>query len=406
MALVSVLPLGLTIASAFYWLWALACALAFGVRRHRPSAFCPPVTVLKPLCGGDRNLYENLRSFCEQEYPTYQVIFGVRDPDDPAIPVVNRLIREFPDRDLTLLVSDRLIGTNLKVSNLSNLYRRAKYDTLVLADSDIRVGTDYLKAVVGPLQDSGVGIVTCLYKGVATDGVWATLGAMFINGWFVPSALVAARLVSLRYAFGATIACRRDTLDAIGGLERLADFLADDYMLGWLTARQGFRVVLSPYVVETVVRERQFKTLFSHELRWARTFRTARPRGYFLSVVTHGLPLSVLSLVVSRGSGAAMLMLAGHLVLRLIGHLLLHRILRLPSRWAVVWLMPAREALSFALWVASFLGRSVEWNGHCYTVDAAGRLRPAGTPGTRTHGSAVGTRPSRVFDDDRLVRTD
>ena len=381
MSEVSLLLLGLTTVSAVYWLAALIAARGFGRLRVPSTEFHPPVTVLKPLCGADQYLYENLRSFCEQNYPGFQVIFGVRASDDPAIRVVRRLIREFPDRDLTLVISDRLVGANLKVSNLANLYQHAKYRTLVLSDSDIRVGPDYLRMVVAPLEDRRVGLVTCLYKGVATDGIWSTLGAMFINEWFFPSALVATRLETLRYGFGATLACRKEMIEAIGGFESLAGYLADDYMLGRLLTSRGFSIVLSPYVVETVVVERQFTTLFFHELRWTRTFRTARPLGYLLSVVTYGLPLSLLLLVASRFAGVAVIAFIGHLVLRLINGVVVRRVLRAPGQWSVMWLVPMRDALSFTLWILSFVGRSVRWNGHRFRVHRDGTFRLIREPG-------------------------
>ena len=377
MSKINLLLFGLTIVSAIYWLSAMVVTSRFGRRRFRCRGFYPPVTVLKPLCGADRYLYDNLRSFCEQDYPKYQVIFGVREQDDPAVQVVNRLIQEFPHLDLTLVVSDRRIGTNLKVSNLSNLCRQAKYNTLVLADSDMRVGPDYLSAVVAPLEDQTVGVVTCLYKGGAPDGLWSTLGAMFINEWFFPSALVAAWLGPLRHAFGATIACRRDTLASIGGFEALADYLADDYMLGRLVSRQGLRIALSSYVVENVVVEKDLQTLFFHELRWTRTFRTVRPVSYFLSFVTYGIPLSFFFLVSSGLSRLAVGTFAGHLVLRYGAHVFLHRTLRLSVPWYSAWLVPIRDVLSFILWALSFLGQSVRWNGHRFRVQADGRLRPA-----------------------------
>ncbi len=375
MSRTDLLLFSLTVLSGLYWLWALACAMAFGRRRPGRPRFSPPVTVLKPLCGNDGHLYENLRSFCEQDYPRYQVIWGVRDPDDPAVPVVHRLIREFPDLDLTLVTNGRLSGTNLKVSNLSNLDRRAKYDTLVLADSDMRVGPDYLSAVVAPLEDRTVGLVTCLYKGTARDGLWSTLGAMFINEWFFPSALAGAGLGPLRHAFGATIACRRETLTSIGGFEALADYLADDYMLGWLTSRHRLRVVLSPYIVENVVVEKDLRGLFFHELRWTRTFRTVRPVSYFFSVVTYGIPLSFLFLVSSGLSRLAITAFAAHLVLRCGGRVLLHQALRLSVPWSNAWLVPLRDLLSFILWALSFLGQSVRWNDHRFRVHADGRVR-------------------------------
>ncbi|PYP98599.1 MAG: hypothetical protein DMD38_00600 [Gemmatimonadetes bacterium] len=215
--------LGLVIFAAVYWLVALTAVVRYRQRRPSTSDVAPPVTMLKPLRDNDGQLYENLRSFCLQDYRSFEIVFGVRDVHDPAVAVVERLRQEFPGLELKLVADSRTIGTNLKVSSLANLVRHAKHDTLIVADSDMRVGPGYVRAVVGPLEDRRVGLVTCLYRGVASHGVASKLGAMFINEWFLPAALIGTHIQRLRHAFGATIACRRDTLRSIGGFEAVAD---------------------------------------------------------------------------------------------------------------------------------------------------------------------------------------
>ncbi|PYO11017.1 MAG: hypothetical protein DMD75_11895 [Candidatus Rokuibacteriota bacterium] len=365
---------GLVVLSAAYWLAALVSVARY--RRARPSAphHASPVTILKPLRGDDGELYENLRSFCLQDYQTFEIVFGVRHFHDPAVAVVERLKREFPALELKLAAESRTIGTNLKVSNLANLVRHAKHDTLIVADSDMRVGPDYIRAVVGPLEDQRVGLVTCLYRGVAPRGVASRLGAMFINEWFLPAALVGTHLERLRHGFGATIACRRDTLRAVGGFEALADQLADDYMLGWLVSALGLRVVLVPYVVDNVVTERSVRGLFTHELRWARTFRTLRPVPYFCSLLTYGFPLSLIWLAASGASGPARMATALHLGLRVVGRLGIYRMLGQPAPWSGTWLVPIRDLMSFVLGVLSFFGRTVRWNDEPFHVHRDGRL--------------------------------
>jgi len=366
--------LGLVILAAVYWLAAFASVVLY--RRSRPSAsdVASPVTILKPLRGNDGQLYENLRSFCLQDYRCFEILFGVRHLHDPAVAVVERLSHEFPGLELKLVADSRTIGTNLKVSNLANLVRHAKHDTLIVADSDMRVGPGYVRSVVGPLEDRRVGLVTCLYRGVAPYGVASHLGAMFINEWFLPAALVGTYVEPLRHAFGATIAFRRDTLGSIGGFEAVADQLADDYMLGWLVSERGLRVVLVPYVVENVVTERNLQTLILHELRWARTFRTLRPVAYFCSLFTYGIPLSVLWLAASRGCGAAWIALGVHIGLRAVGRLVLYRSLGQPLPWFDTWLVPVRDVVSFVVGILSFLGRTVRWNDEAFRVRRGGRL--------------------------------
>ncbi len=363
--------------SAAYWLGAFWCTAAFRRQLARRSTFAPHVTILKPLCGAGGRLYESLKSFCEQDYPHYQVVVGVRSADDPAVTVVYRLMAEYPSLDLRLVVSDRLTGANPKVSNLANLYESAKYDILVVADSDIRVGPDYLRTVVAPLEDRKVSLVSCLYRGIADRGVWATLGAMFINEWFYPSALVGARLEGVAHAFGATMVCRRETLEKIGGFWALADYLADDYRLGQLITRDGGRVVIEQYVVDTAVTAATFRDLFLHELRWARTYRTVRPLGYFFSVVTLALPIALLGLLVSGSGPAALLGASVLLGVRLAGSVVFSRELGLPVTLGHLCLVPVRDALSLAVWALSFLGRTVYWAGHRFRVDKDGKLAPA-----------------------------
>ncbi len=364
--------LAASLASVAYVAFAIVRIRAFGRYRERPVAG-PPVTVLKPVRGAEPGLYENLRSFCEQDYPVFQVIFGVRDAKDPAVPVAEQVMRDLPGRDLVLVVNERVIGANYKVSNLANMYGSAKYDLLVIADSDMRVGRSYLATVAGPLADPAVGVVTCLYSGRSAGDVWSALGAMFINEWFLPSVLVARAVQPDRFCFGATMAVRRDALDAIGGFERLAAYLADDYMLGALMNERGLRVELSSYVVESIVSEPDLRTLFAHELRWARTIRTVQPLGHAMSFLTYSLALSCMYLLVSSSGSLGAAVMGGALALRLAVHYAVRRSLGVaePAR---PWLVPVRDAVCFAVWAASFWGRTVQWGGRTFSVGSDGRM--------------------------------
>lgn len=376
--------------AAVYWLIATASVVGFGRRRVAAGWVSPPVSVLKPLRGDDGYLYTNLRSFCRQDYPRFEILFGVRDRHDPAVAVVERLMREFPDLRLKLIVDNRAIGSNPKVSNLANLVRHAKHDTLILADSDMRVEAGYIRTVVAPLEDPSVGLVTCLYRGIAPSGIASRLGAMFINEWFVPSALVATHIEPLRHAFGATIACRRETLSSIGGFEVLADHLADDYMLGWLVSRRRLRVVLVPYVVENVVHEPNVLALVLHELRWARTFRTLRPVSYFFSLFTYGIPLSLLWLIAGATPALASVAAGAHVALRCASRIVLYRSLGQPVPWSDTWLVPIRDLASFTLGILSFFGRTVRWKNEAFHVRPDGCLerRDAAISALRLHRSA------------------
>jgi ceramide glucosyltransferase len=367
------LALGAALASTVYWLYALGAISGFR-RRPRPLArTLPPVSVLKPLCGAHPGLYESLRSFCDQDYPDVQIVFGVRDPADPAIEVVQRLMHEFRARNLKLVVNERGVSINPKVANLVNLSESAEHEVLVVADSDIRVGPEYLRTIVAPLADPSVGLVTCLYRGGGNARGWGALGRLFIDDWFFPSALVSAA-GTMRHAFGATLAFRRAELEAIGGFDAVGAYLADDYMLGARIAARGGRVVLSPYLVETRVVEQSFRALFFHELRWSRTMRAVRPIGYFFAAVTYGFVWSALALALSGAAWPAVAGAAAHVAARLAVHVAARRALGTRETAPAAWLLPVRDLLSLVLWAASFMGRTVRWGRHRFVVDALGRL--------------------------------
>ena len=389
----SAIPLLLTLGIAVCGtslVYLVAALGAIAMRSARPpvlSDFRPPITVLKPVCGLEPSLYDNLRSFCDQDYPVFQVLFGVRDADDPAVHIVKRLMRECPGRDLGLVVDGRIIGTNYKISNLANMLGAAKHDIVVIADSDARVEEDCLAAVAASFEDRSVGAVTCLYRGVPVGGMPSTLGAMFINDWLAPSVLVGLSLQKLSFCLGALMAVRRGALEAIGGLDSLASYLADDFMLGHLVARRGLGVALSSYVVENRVHEPSFRQMIEHELRWARTMRTVRPAGYFLSFLTDALPLAVLVTAVAAflemglhlperpfdfdavGLGIAV----AALTLRIRLHYAVRPVLGIEGPVAP-WLLPVRDLLSFAIRAASFIGRGVSWRGHRFAVQPDGTL--------------------------------
>jgi ceramide glucosyltransferase len=331
------------------------------------------VSVLKPLCGAEPELYAALRSFCQQSYPRFQIVFGVREPGDPAVEVVRRLQGEFPQLALDMVIDGRTHGSSLKVSNLINMMRAAAHEYLVLADSDVQVPRDYLAQVVAPLADASVGIVTCPYLAVGRGGAWSVLLASFVNDWFMPSVLVAAFFGSRAFAFGATIAIRRDVLQAIGGFKTIADQLADDYRLGELTRRQGLRTVLSDVVVETYVDEPSAAALVQHELRWLRTIRAVRPLGYLFACVTLGWPVAVLGSLLAGGANPALLMLAATVAARVLLHF---QTRRLDTALLQLWVLPVNDLLAFLLWIWGFVSRRVHWRAACYRVARDGSVQP------------------------------
>ena len=372
MVLVTALLAGICLAGSLYLLLAAGAVRRFA-RASIPRAVAPiPVTILKPLHGEDAQLYENLHSFCTQHYPCFQVIFGVRDPADPAIPIVRRLIAALPDCDIALVVDPSVSGSNYKVSNLENMIAVAKYDIFVIADSDMRVGPDYLTAVTAPLAEAEIGLVTCLYRGRPVAGLSSRLAAMFVNHGFLPSALIGERMRPGDACFGATMALRRDIYATIGGFAALRDQLADDYALGAAIRRAGKRIVLSPQLVDTMMADPDLRAMIGHELRWARTIRLIAPIGFAASVVTHPLALSLIATLALGFPPAMLAVLAIVLACRLAMVRIIDRALDLPA--ANLWLVPIRDMLSFAVFIASFLGNRVAWRDSTFRIAADGRL--------------------------------
>ena len=369
-----------------YWagLGLAACAMLYSVAawlavltRIRPtppvSQETPSVTLFKPLCGAEAETYECLRSFCDQDYPEFEVIFGVADLNDPVVAIVERLQGEIPQRRLQLVVDRRQHGSSRKVSNLVNMMPLAQHEFFVISDSDVRVGRDYVAKVVAPLLDAGVGIVTCPYRGVPRSGLWSLLGSQFINEWFIPSVRVAAFCGSRSFAFGVTIAISRRTLARIGGFMAIANQLADDYRLGEMTRRLGLRTVLSDVVVETNVAEGSFGDLVRHELRWLRTIRAVRPFGYLLSFITFGVPVAMAGALLAGAAAPAVAMLAVTAAARILLHL---NARNRDAALRQLFVLPARDLLSVALWGWSFVTRRVRWRDDHFLVNRDGSVLP------------------------------
>jgi len=362
-----------------FWVYlagAILSAAGFVRRRAAAPPAPEPVSVLKPLHGVEPELHENLRSFLDQDYPAVQIVFGVRSATDAAIPVARAVMAERPGADTALVIDGTGRGSNLKVANLENMLPSARHDILVLADADMRVERHYLATVTAPLRDPAVGLVTCLYKGRSSGGLWSQLGAMQINYGFLPSALTGAALRVGDGCFGATIALRRETLDRIGGFAPLRDELADDHRIGAAVRACGSKVVLAPYLVENVVAEASFLALWRHELRWARTVRAMVPVGFAGSIVTHPVPVAALLAIFNGLDPQACGLFLVTLGLRWGVAGLLARILDLPTRR--LWALPLRDVLSFAVFVSSFCGRSVSWRDQLFRVDPTGRISADG----------------------------
>jgi ceramide glucosyltransferase len=376
------LVIAIMLMPAWAYLIGTAGAVLRFTRLPLPTALDrPAISVLKPLHGDEPGLYENLRSFAEQDYPTAQIVLGVDGPHDTALPVARALIRGLPEQDIALVVDPRTRGSNRKVANLENMIEAARHGTLVLADSDMRVDPRYLAAVTAPLQDPLTGAVTCLYKAVSTGGKWSELGALHINFGFLPSALMAQSLGLGGGCFGATIALRRDTFERGGGFAPLRDELADDHRIGAEVRSLGLAVVLSPYLVEARVTEPSFKALWQHELRWARTVRAVAPAGFAGSVLAHPVALAALGAAATGFVLVACSLVVISWILRWTTTRVIAKALGVSSPKGRLLLL--RDALSFAVFVASFFGRTVFWRDRAFHVEASGRMT---VDGDKAHG--------------------
>jgi ceramide glucosyltransferase len=348
------------------------------VRLEPARAYTPPVSILKPLHGSDRQMYESFRSHCMQEYEQYEIIFGVNDASDQAVVEVERLRSEFPGRDIRLMVCPEVLGSNRKVSNLLPMMRTAKYGHIVINDSDIRVERDYLRRVVAPMEDARVGLVTTLYRAEAGRSLASRMEAVGIATDFAGGVLCALELEGgLHFGLGSTLAFPRVAAEAIGGLEKLLDHLADDHELGRMIWAAGYRVVLSDVVVETFLPEYNFRAMFEHQLRWARTVRDLRKRGYLGVLLTFGLPWAMAAALCAGGAGWSLGLLAAVAAARfasacaLCGPILADR-----QTLRDLWLVPARDLVGVAIWFASFGGDTIVWRGERFHLKD-GRLNRA-----------------------------
>jgi ceramide glucosyltransferase len=369
--------LALAIAPLIYYLVAIFAALRFFRERRarRIAEFAPPVSLLKPVHGVDFATRINFESFCTQDYPNYQILFCVNDLEDPAVPLVQQLIKDFPDCSIQLLSSAPKIGSNQKVNNLVLLAREAKHEIIVQSDGDVRVSPRYLKNVVAEFADKKVGVVSCFYRGVAERNCWAEVEAVGAASDFFAGALVANLPGEVTFALGASVVTTKTWLAKIGGYEALADLLADDYEIGNRTHKAGGKVLLSREAVWTMYPAQTLKSFWQHQVRWARTVRMVRPASFFGLVVTHGLPWCVFAALVAPSAVAGAGFLGAYLILRLL-------MAWVVGVWGVgdevlrkkLWLVPVRDAIHFGVWMAGFVSNRVMWGGVEYAIEG-GRMK-------------------------------
>jgi ceramide glucosyltransferase len=379
--LVAIAVAGTAVATA-YQLFQLVAAATFFRRARRRAArardYRPSVTILKPLKGSGIDLYANLASFCRQDYLEYQIVCGVSDPDDPAVAIVERVKKDFPTRDIVLSVGDRA-GANRKVASLCHMIQHAKHPVLALSDADVRVRPDYLRRTVAPLANPKTGLTTCLYRGRGFFGLPSVIESLLINCDFVPMVLT-AHLIGQRNALGASLVFKRQALDAMGGFPAVADYLADDNMLGEGIKQAGYTVELLPYVVETILDSTTVADVWRHQVRWARTYRVLQPIGWFSSIITHAVTWGMLSVVATGGALLGWALFATAIGIRLGTLRAIMRMLHERDTPRHLWMVPAKDLGFTAVWVASWLGRTVEWSGRTLRVRRDGRMAPVDAP--------------------------
>jgi ceramide glucosyltransferase len=362
-----------------YLATATAVVMRFVRRPVSTTSVQRPASVMKPLCGQDPGLLDNLLSFADQRYSEFQIVCGVQSSEDAAIPVVERLLHERPNIAVTLVVDSTRRGGNLKIANLMNMLPAVRYDRLVMVDSDMRVPPSFLATVTAPLEDATVGLVTSLYRGRAADrSLPSVLGAHYINHAFLPQAILGEALRPGQGCFGASIGMTRQTLEAIGGFEAVADALADDNALGSAVRRLGKRIVVSNLIIDDWVSEPSIFALFRHELRWALTIRGVAPWGYLGSLITHPVALALLAACLG-GFGWLTL---GALAVALLGRFAMVRATdrALGIEASPLWLVPLRDLLSFGVYLASYFTRTVAWRNRKFHVDRQGQLTLEGDP--------------------------
>ena len=364
--------LALVVGSLVYSVLAVIGALRYRSVRPAPARDFPPISILRPLAGVDDGLEQNLASSFEQQYPNFEVIFGVHTPDDPAVPVVERLRARYPKIPSRLVVAGQPPYPNAKVFSLANLYAVARHDLIVMIDSDVRVGPDLLSTVAAEFQDPKLGLATCPYRAVPGNSFWSTLEAVGLNTEFM-SGLVTARLLDgVKFAVGPTIAARREAIESIGGFDALKDFLAEDFVMGQRAAERGWGVILSSFAIEHRIGSQRFVANVKHRLRWNRSTRRSRPWGYVGQLFTNPLPMALILWALAPSWWPVVAITA---------------LFRAAAAWSAAgpclsdrltlrlwYLVPLQDVFSFIMWIAGFFGNTVQWRGRSYYLRSDGRF--------------------------------
>ena len=358
--------------SLVYCVLALRAVAVYKRQRYQPSRELPFISVMRPLAGAEEGLRENLASFFEQDYPEFELIFGVASPDDPAVAIARQVMAEHPRTSSRLLIAGESPTPNRKVQSLRVMSEAARYSIFLMADSDVRAGADLLRVVGSEMRSPGVALVTCPYRASGGPSAWSAMEAIGLNTEFLAQILVARMLGGMDFALGPTLAIRREALDAIGGFDELRQYLAEDFVMGNRTAAKGMKVLLSSFVVEHRLGSQGFVSNFSHRLRWARSTRRSRPWGYAGQLFTNSLPLALLLVAVRPVAWPALV--ATVAIRAAVAVATSQWVLRDPLTRALWWLVPIQDVASFIVWIGGFFGSHITWRGKRLKVLSDGRF--------------------------------
>ncbi len=351
-----------------------------GYASHIPVQEWPPASVLKPVCGLDKGLEENLRSACLQDYPQYQVVISVQDPNDLAVEVIEKLQREFPDR-VDVVIDNKNFGPNGKINNLAGALERAKHEILVISDSDIRVKGNYLKSIIAPLMPPGsrdTGYSCTLYKAAAAEKWYEKLGLLTLNADFVPGIVFSYVTGAAKFCLGSSVALRRSDLDSIGGIESLSCFLAEDYEMGRRLLKTGKKMVLVPYWVETLVDLKGPAQWWASQVCWDQKTRSANPVGFFCTIMVRSVPFAVAVAALRLADGPGLALLSAVVLFRIVSAAVI-------LKWGMndgeglraIWLLPVRDLAALASWAVALVRKVVVWRGCRFTLNRSGTLARA-----------------------------
>ncbi|HEY5255570.1 MAG TPA: bacteriohopanetetrol glucosamine biosynthesis glycosyltransferase HpnI, partial [Acidobacteriaceae bacterium] len=371
------------VSSTVYTVLALLAVRRFTRQKSSSAIFEPPVSLLKPLHGTEPGLEAHLATFFQQKYPIYEILFCARQPDDAGLVAARKVAARFPNVPVQFLSSGEPTVPNAKILSLEKMAEAAKYDLLIISDSDVRVDSNYVHDVIAPFADAAVGAVTCLYRGVAGQGgLWSRIEAAAMSVEMSAGVLVADMLEGMKFALGPTMAIRRSCLNEIGGFLPMGDYCADDFLLGNWVAERGHMVVLSQHVIDHVVLHADFWPSMQHQARWMKSTRFSRPKGHLGTALTFSVPFGVLTVLALCGlrpshwlawASAALLWSVGTRMV--LAFAVSHYVVREKSLWQSVLLYPVRDLLGLLFWLASYSSRKVIWRNEIYLLETAGRMR-------------------------------